>query len=65
MGGVRADEAFAAGRREGPEVAADIAGGHAVAAQGGDHQVREVLADAAALREDAATGVDTSVDSGS
>ena len=45
--GVGADQARPAGRRRGQDVAADVPGGEADRAQAADHQVGEVLADAA------------------
>src|SRR5690606_698944 len=50
--GVGADELRLARRRQGFEVAADVAGGQAERAQRGDHELGEVLADAAAVFED-------------
>ena len=49
--GVGAFEARPAGRGVGADVAADIGGGETEATQAGDHDVGEVLADAAALLE--------------
>ena len=54
MHGVGALQALGAGRRNGAQEAADIGGGNADAAQAGDHQVREILADAALQLEDPA-----------
>lgn len=56
VGGIGADEAFLAWRGSGFEVTADVAGGEAEGAQAGDHDLGEVLADAAALFEDFGDG---------
>ena len=51
MRGIGTDQARLARRRPGQQVAADIARGEAKCPQAGDHQVGEILADAALLLE--------------